>query len=111
MKSSAGSTWDPVPSDTTTWQIVRHLPRFVRLYWRLFRDARVSLWAKSVLVLAGLYILFPFDFLPDTLPVVGEIDDLVIFLAACKLFMYLCPPEVVYEHIQRIDNRQKGAPS
>lgn len=106
MKPPAGSTWDPVPSDTRTWQFIRHLPHFVRLYWRLFRDRRVSMWAKAVLVLAVVYLLSPLDLLPDTMPFLGEIDDLVVLLAACKAFMYLCPPAVVQEHVQRIAARQ-----
>jgi len=33
-------------------KLVRHLPNFVRLYWRLFQDRRVSVWPKLLLVAA-----------------------------------------------------------
>ena len=81
---------------------LRHLPQFIRLYWRLFRDPRVSIWPKSLLVLGVLYVVSPIDLIPDVLPVIGEVDDVVIFIAVCRLFMYLCPPAIVREHVGRI---------
>jgi uncharacterized membrane protein YkvA (DUF1232 family) len=80
-----------------------NLPNFVRLYWRLLGDWRVSIWPKALLVLSGLYVLSPVDFIPDVLPFIGEVDDLLIIILACRLFIYLCPPEVVREHVRRID--------
>lgn len=85
------------------WQLLRQLPNFVRLYWRLFRDRRVSLFPKALLLLTAAYIISPIDVLPDALPVLGQIDDLVLFVAACKAFMYLCPRAVVKEHVAQID--------
>src|SRR5574340_255849 len=79
-----------------------HLPRFVRLYWRLLWDRRVSIWPKALLVLAVLYVLSPIDLIPDYIPVIGEVDDLVVLLAVLRLFMYLCRRDVVQEHVQRI---------
>lgn len=90
------------------WRLVRQLPNFVRLYWRLWRDGRVSLLAKGVMVLAVAYIVLPFDLLPDVLPFVGRVDDLVLFLAACKAFLFLCPRDVVREHVQRIDHEARA---
>ena len=84
-------------------RFLRHLPDFVRLYWRLMADGRVSVWPKALLVLSIVYLLSPLDFIPDVLPFIGEVDDLLVLIVACRLFMYLCPPEVVREHVRRID--------
>lgn len=84
-------------------RFLRHLPDFVRLYWRLLRDRRVSIWPKALLVLAVLYVVSPIDLIPDFLPFVGEVDDLIVIIAACRLFISLCPREVVRDHVQRID--------
>lgn len=83
-------------------QILRHLPDFARLYWRLFRDRRVSILAKALLVLTLLYVVWPFDVLPDFLPVIGEMDDLGIVVSGLWLFVRLCPPEVVRERVAEI---------
>lgn len=85
------------------WRFLRHLPDFVRLYWRLLTDGRVSVWPKALLLLSVLYVLSPLDFIPDVIPFIGEVDDLLVLIVACRLFMYLCPPDVVREHVRRID--------
>jgi uncharacterized membrane protein YkvA (DUF1232 family) len=54
-------------------------------------------------VLAVLYVVSPIDLIPDFLPFVGEVDDLIVIIAACRLFISLCPREVVRDHVQRID--------
>ena len=83
-------------------RFLRHLPDFVRLYWRLLRDRRVSIWPKALLALAALYVVSPVDLIPDIMPFVGEVDDIVVLVAACRLFIYLCPREVVRQHVQQI---------
>jgi uncharacterized membrane protein YkvA (DUF1232 family) len=88
-------------------QIVAHLPDFVRLYWRLFRDSRVSILAKAVLVLTLAYVVWPFDFVPDLVPVLGEVDDLGVVLSGLWLFIRLCPPEVVRERVREISTRAR----
>jgi len=89
-------------------EFVLHLPNFVRLYWRLFRDPRVSIWPKAMLVAALAYVVLPFDLIPDAIPGVGEIDDLVIVLAAARWFIAWCPGDVVREHARAIDGRGRG---
>src|SRR5207244_12017695 len=89
----------PKPSvGLTTWQVLRllwHLPNFARLYWRLFTDRRVPLRAKAILIAAGLYVLDPFDFVPDFLfPFFGMLDDLAGFVVARRWFIFPFPPDV-----------------
>ena len=83
-----------------------HLPSLIRLYWRLLRDPRVSPWPKALLGGALAYVVLPFDLIPDVIPFVGEIDDLVVVVVAARWFIQLCPPEVVREHAQAIDARR-----
>ena len=82
-----------------------HLPNLVRLYWRLLRDPRVSIWPKALLAGALVYVALPFDLIPDTLPLLGEVDDVVIFVAAAHWFFQWCPPDVVREHVAAIGGR------
>ena len=63
----------------------------VRLAVRLLREPRVPALTKTVLVLAALYVIFPFDFLPDFLPFVGQLDDVTIVLMVLEMFSRLCP--------------------
>jgi len=84
------------------WQVLLHLPSILRLYWRLFRDERVSVWPKALLVAAVAYVVLPIDVIPDVLPLVGEVDDVVILLLAARWFVQWCPPEIVREHVRAI---------
>jgi len=97
------------PTDLTAWQILRllrHLPNFFKLYWRLFNDPRVPWRAKAILVAAVLYLISPFDLLPDfLLPLLGRLDDLAILLVGARWFISLCPPDVVQEHVKKISGK------
>lgn len=94
------------PTNLSTWQLIRltrHLPNFAKLYWRLFKDPRVPLRAKAVLIAAALYVLSPFDFVPEILmPLLGVVDDLGVMLLAARWFISLCPPDVVQERVREI---------
>lgn len=89
---------------------VRHLPNFVRLFVRLIGDRRVSLFAKGLLLAAGVYALSPLDFLPDMMPFLGQMDDLAIFITACRMFIQLCPRDAVNQHVMELDRSGKWNP-
>ena len=89
-------------------QLLRHLPSFAKLYWRLFRDRRVSLLPKALLVLVATYLLSPIDVVPELLPVIGATDDLAVGLGGLWLFVRLCPPPVVREHVATIAAEARG---
>lgn len=81
------------------------LPNFARLYWQLFRDRRVSILPKALLVLTLVYVVSPFDVISDFLPVIGEMDDVAVVLFGLWLFIRLSPPEVVRERVHDIAAR------
>jgi uncharacterized membrane protein YkvA (DUF1232 family) len=82
--------------------LVQHLPSFLRLFWRLFKDPRVGIKAKLLALGAFAYLILPADLVPDLLPALGHIDDLLLLFLGAKGFIALSPPEVVREHVQQI---------
>jgi len=102
MSTSAESTRS---ARTRALDFLIHLPNLARLYWRLLRDPRVSVWPKALLVGAVAYVVLPFDLIPDTLPLLGEVDDVVILVAAAHWFIQWCPADVVREHVAAIGRR------
>lgn len=89
-------------------QIVRSL----RLVWRLLSDPRVPFLNK--LVLPGLflaYLLWPVDLVPDFLPVLGQLDDLALLALGMKLFIDLCPADVVRQHRDGLGPGGPGEPA
>jgi uncharacterized membrane protein YkvA (DUF1232 family) len=85
-------------------RLIVHLPNLLKLYWRLLRDRRVNLVPKLILVGAVVYLISPLDFLQDVMFIgVGWIADLILLAVAASAFIRLCPPRVVQEHVELID--------
>lgn len=66
----------------------------LRVYRLIFRDKRTPLASKLLLGAAIGYTLMPFDIIPDFIPVVGHIDDLIIVPLLLALAMRLIPEDV-----------------
>ena len=88
------------------FQLLTHLPNFVRLFSRLIRDPRLTLSPKLVLLGILTYLILPMDLLPDFLVGIGQLDDLAMIVGGLKLFLRLCPPAVVQEHLNAISARR-----
>lgn len=69
-----------------------------QLAWELLWDGRVPLLTKIVPLLTMVYLLSPVDFIPDVALGLGQLDDLAILLVGLRLFIDICPPELVAEH-------------
>jgi len=50
--------------------------------WGYLRDGRVPLWRKLVGVAAVAYLVWPFDLIPDFIPILGWLDDAGVLVAA-----------------------------
>lgn len=72
----------------------RALKRQVALLWLAARDPRVPLAAKLLAALFAAYALSPVDLIPDFIPVLGLIDDLLILPAGIWLALRLIPLEL-----------------
>jgi len=67
------------------------------LAWKLLWDKRVSGFTKLVPLATLVYLFLPVDLLPDPVLGLGQVDDLVLILLGLKMFVSLCPPDVVAE--------------
>lgn len=77
----------------------------------LFGDARVPIAAKLLSVLVVVYLASPIDLLPDFIPVVGFLDDVLIVLAGVGLLLRLVPASVLEEHLHRFEVRESAGPA
>jgi uncharacterized membrane protein YkvA (DUF1232 family) len=83
-------------------RLVWNLPSFFQLFSRLIKDERVALGPKLVVLGVIAYMALPTDIIPDFFLGLGQLDDLVVLFSGLKLFLRLCPPEVVQEHLRTI---------
>lgn len=61
-------------------------------------DSRVSRPDKLVLAAAAAYVLAPIDLIPDAIPIVGRLDDLVFLALAIDRLVKHAGSELLYEH-------------
>jgi uncharacterized membrane protein YkvA (DUF1232 family) len=100
--------WEGLKNPSQALQILLNLPNLAKLIYRLFKDPRVPIHLKIILSLALIYVVSPFDLIPDFLfPVFGHIDDLIILYAACKYFLKKCPRQVLEEHVKQMETEKK----
>ncbi len=67
------------------------------VYRLVIKHPHTPLLAKMLLWLAVAYALLPFDLIPDFIPVIGHLDDLVIVPGLVVLALWLIPKDVVAE--------------
>lgn len=67
------------------------------------RDPRVPWYAKAVAIAVAAYALSPIDLIPDFIPVLGYLDDLILVPAGLWLAIALIPDEVMTECRARAD--------
>ena len=79
-------------------QWARTLKRDVIALYLAARDCRVPWYAKVVAACVAAYALSPIDLIPDFIPVLGYLDDVVLVPLGIALAIRLIPPALLEEH-------------
>jgi uncharacterized membrane protein YkvA (DUF1232 family) len=77
--------------------LARFIPACVTTVRRLRRDPRVPRRAKVAVAIAGVWVLSPIDLIPEFLPVIGPLDDVVVVALALRYAARQVPREVLLE--------------
>ncbi len=81
-----------------TKDLARAFKRELAVYRRVLADERTPLSAKVFLGLAIGYLCMLFDLIPDFIPVLGHLDDVVIVPGLVYIALRFVPPELIAEH-------------
>jgi uncharacterized membrane protein YkvA (DUF1232 family) len=73
------------------------LPACVTTARRLRRDPRVPRRAKVAVAIAGVWVLSPIDLIPEFLPIIGPLDDVLVVALALRYAARQVPREVLFE--------------
>ncbi len=76
----------------------RAITRDVHALYLAARDPRVPWYAKLLAGCVAAYALSPIDLIPDFIPVLGYLDDLLIVPLGILLVVRLIPPAIMAEH-------------
>ena len=77
--------------------LARFLPDCVTTARRLRRDPRVPRRAKVAVAIAAVWVLSPIDLIPEFLPVIGPLDDVVVVALVLRYAARSVPREVLME--------------
>jgi uncharacterized membrane protein YkvA (DUF1232 family) len=76
----------------------RSIRRDVHAIYLASRDPRVPWYAKVLAISIAAYALSPIDLIPDFIPVLGYLDEVIILPLAIRLVIRLIPPDIMAEH-------------
>jgi len=78
--------------------LVSDIPNFAKLLWGLARDPRVSKTDKALVVGVLIYAALPADVIPDWIPGLGEVEDLLLVGLALSRLLGNAGEEVLLDH-------------
>jgi len=82
--------------------LAENFKREIGVYRLVLKDERTPAAAKLLLFLAVSYALMPFDLIPDFIPVLGQLDDIIIVPILVLLALMIIPAGVVEECRKKI---------
>lgn len=95
---------------TNSLQMLQRIRRLswlqrIRLLRRLATDRRTPHSAKALIPALVAYLVFPIDIIPDFIPVLGHLDDVIVLLAGVWLLVRLIPPQVLEDHMRALEGK------
>ena len=75
--------------------LTKHLKQEFEVYRLVLKHPETPLPAKVCLWLAIGYLLLPFDLIPDFIPILGQLDDVIIIPLLLYIALFFIPKEVI----------------
>ena len=94
--------YEPDDSVRQLWPVIRRLPAYVRLAWRLLRDPALTRCEKAPLIAAVTYCVTPLHWPVNAVPVLGQIDTPLALLLGLEYTLTHCSPDVKEAHLLRL---------
>lgn len=84
----------------------KHLKQEFEVYRLVLKHPQTPLAAKVFLGLAIGYLLLPFDLIPDFIPVLGQLDDVIIIPVLVYIALLFIPQEVIQSCREQVQASQ-----
>ena len=92
---------DPFPRERLS-TMVRRMPAYLRLSWHLAREPMLSKARRMAVVGAAGYLASPVDLVPGVVPVLGQLDDIAVAIAALRIALAGLSPEHRQRHLAAV---------
>ncbi len=100
--SVAGMTFGRALSLMAFLPVASRIPMYARLVTALAMDDRMPAARKAVLAGAAGYLVLGKDLIPDNVPIIGGLDDLVVVVLAVDLFIDGAPEDLLREKLDEL---------
>jgi len=89
---------EPGPIPLVGWkQQAQRLQTEAHVYYFIFRHPRVRWYARLVATFVAAYLCSPVQLIPNFIPFIGQLDDVLVLFLGAKLLQKIAPPDVVAE--------------
>ncbi len=86
------------PASANNWrQRAQRLQKEAHVFYFVFRHPRTRWYARMVAACTAGYVLSPVQLIPNYLPVVGVMDDVLVVFVGAKLLRKITPPDILSE--------------
>jgi uncharacterized membrane protein YkvA (DUF1232 family) len=86
----------------------RKLKQNLFVLYLSYKDNRVPWYAKLIAICVVAYAFSPIDLIPDFIPVLGYLDDLIIVPLGISLALKLIPPYIIEENREKAEEIKKS---
>ncbi len=84
---------------------VKKLKQKILILYYAYQNPRLKLFPKLIIILTIAYALSPIDLIPDFIPILGYLDDLIIIPALITLSIKLIPKKIMIEATEKAINK------
>lgn len=91
-------------ADRFMQELLMFIPNLTKMLYRLVKEPKIAASEKALFLSALAYVISPLDFLPDIIPFLGQIDDLLLVSLVLKRFMNTAGEDLL---LQYWDGKQK----
>lgn len=85
------------------WPIIKRSPSYLRLGWSLAREPAIEQRHKTLLYATVLYQVTPVSLVLSAIPVLGQLDTLMLLLLGLRQVLAHCPAEVAARHCEQLN--------
>ncbi len=82
----------------------KKLKKEVLMLYYAYQDPRTPFWAKVVTIVVVAYAFSPIDLIPDFIPILGYLDDLILLPLGIALAIKLIPTQVIEESRRKAES-------
>jgi uncharacterized membrane protein YkvA (DUF1232 family) len=88
---------------------VKRLKQNIYVLYLANKDPRIPWYVKLFVICVIAYAFSPIDLIPDFIPILGYLDDLIIVPLCIKLALKMIPPSIIEEYRSKAEEMRKNS--